>query len=233
MFMVASSVVTTIMILNYHHRQADTHEMPSWVSSSSSRALSRSKYTRSYSGFVIIPSAVCLYLSELFSSIKFWKWESDAKKRTRTYSMPLSSWKLKCTSRECGRYPPYLHTIQFWAKTLFLRLPSPGTTSDSAGKNLPIKIKINCIIWVCWKIQSLNFHIKSNAKIPFSTMFDCILPRFWSNIFFPSPNEGSAKTTLARIARQWEAPVTGSAAPSAAQSDASSWSFLINKQRDY
>ena len=32
MFMVASSVVTTIMILNYHHRQADTHEMPSWVS---------------------------------------------------------------------------------------------------------------------------------------------------------------------------------------------------------
>ena len=32
MFMVASSVVTTIMILNYHHRLADTHEMPSWVS---------------------------------------------------------------------------------------------------------------------------------------------------------------------------------------------------------
>ena len=32
MFMVASSVVTTIMILNYHHRQADTHEMPHWVS---------------------------------------------------------------------------------------------------------------------------------------------------------------------------------------------------------
>ena len=31
MFMVASSVVTTILILNYHHRQADTHEMPSWV----------------------------------------------------------------------------------------------------------------------------------------------------------------------------------------------------------
>jgi len=31
MFMVASSVVTTIMILNYHHRQADTHTMPPWV----------------------------------------------------------------------------------------------------------------------------------------------------------------------------------------------------------
>jgi hypothetical protein len=33
MFMVASSVVTTIMILNYHHRLADTHEMPEWVGS--------------------------------------------------------------------------------------------------------------------------------------------------------------------------------------------------------
>jgi len=31
MFMVASSVVTTIMILNYHHRLADTHNMPNWV----------------------------------------------------------------------------------------------------------------------------------------------------------------------------------------------------------
>ena len=30
--MVASSVVTTIMVLNYHHRLVDTHEMPDWVS---------------------------------------------------------------------------------------------------------------------------------------------------------------------------------------------------------
>lgn len=30
--MVAASVVTTILVLNYHHRQADTHEMPEWVS---------------------------------------------------------------------------------------------------------------------------------------------------------------------------------------------------------
>ena len=33
MFMVASSCITTIMILNYHHRLADTHEMPEWVQS--------------------------------------------------------------------------------------------------------------------------------------------------------------------------------------------------------
>jgi CHASE2 domain-containing sensor protein len=32
MFMVASSVVSTILILNYHHRNADTHEMSTWVS---------------------------------------------------------------------------------------------------------------------------------------------------------------------------------------------------------
>ena len=31
MFMVAASVVTTILVLNYHHRLADTHEMPDWV----------------------------------------------------------------------------------------------------------------------------------------------------------------------------------------------------------
>ncbi|KAG5675725.1 hypothetical protein PVAND_005605 [Polypedilum vanderplanki] len=31
MFMVASSVVSTILILNYHHRNADTHEMSDWV----------------------------------------------------------------------------------------------------------------------------------------------------------------------------------------------------------
>lgn len=32
MFMVASSVVSTILILNYHHRNSDTHEMSEWVS---------------------------------------------------------------------------------------------------------------------------------------------------------------------------------------------------------
>uniref|UniRef100_A0A6P7F121 Acetylcholine receptor subunit beta-like 1 isoform X1 n=1 Tax=Diabrotica virgifera virgifera TaxID=50390 RepID=A0A6P7F121_DIAVI len=31
MFMVASSVVSTILILNYHHRNADTHEMSQWI----------------------------------------------------------------------------------------------------------------------------------------------------------------------------------------------------------
>ncbi|XP_032670673.1 neuronal acetylcholine receptor subunit alpha-7-like isoform X2 [Odontomachus brunneus] len=31
MFMVASSVVSTILILNYHHRNSDTHEMSEWV----------------------------------------------------------------------------------------------------------------------------------------------------------------------------------------------------------
>ncbi|XP_049277137.1 neuronal acetylcholine receptor subunit alpha-7-like isoform X2 [Anopheles funestus] len=31
MFMVASSVVSTILILNYHHRNSDTHEMSEWI----------------------------------------------------------------------------------------------------------------------------------------------------------------------------------------------------------
>ncbi|XP_075215943.1 nicotinic acetylcholine receptor alpha6 isoform X2 [Lycorma delicatula] len=33
MFMVASSVVLTVVVLNYHHRTADIHEMPPWVKS--------------------------------------------------------------------------------------------------------------------------------------------------------------------------------------------------------
>ncbi|XP_077296009.1 nicotinic acetylcholine receptor alpha6 [Arctopsyche grandis] len=33
MFMVASSVVLTVVVLNYHHRTADIHEMPNWIKS--------------------------------------------------------------------------------------------------------------------------------------------------------------------------------------------------------
>lgn len=31
MFMVASSVVLTVVVLNYHHRKPDIHEMPQWI----------------------------------------------------------------------------------------------------------------------------------------------------------------------------------------------------------
>ena len=32
MGMVASSVLLTVLVLNYHHRHPDTHNMPTWVS---------------------------------------------------------------------------------------------------------------------------------------------------------------------------------------------------------
>ena len=31
--MVAASVVLTVLVLNYHHRNPDTHNMPTWVTS--------------------------------------------------------------------------------------------------------------------------------------------------------------------------------------------------------
>jgi nicotinic acetylcholine receptor len=31
MFMVAGSCIATVMVLNYHHRLPDTHDMPDWV----------------------------------------------------------------------------------------------------------------------------------------------------------------------------------------------------------
>ncbi|KAJ8872103.1 hypothetical protein PR048_025704 [Dryococelus australis] len=47
MFMVASSVVLTVVVLNYHHRTADIHEMPQWVSIGASAHLTRLFYSDS------------------------------------------------------------------------------------------------------------------------------------------------------------------------------------------
>ena len=43
--MVASSVVLTVVVLNYHHRTADIHEMPQWVNNFLS--LNKSHYSHS------------------------------------------------------------------------------------------------------------------------------------------------------------------------------------------
>lgn len=52
MFMVASSVVLTVVVLNYHHRTADIHEMPPWVN-------------------VLYPFIPFLFISSLFFSQLF------------------------------------------------------------------------------------------------------------------------------------------------------------------
>ena len=52
MMMVASSVVLTVVVLNYHHRTAETHVMPMWVMESYSILSSISTNTK-YSRFAV------------------------------------------------------------------------------------------------------------------------------------------------------------------------------------
>ena len=49
MFMVASSVVSTILILNYHHRNADTHEMSEWVRRTNPLTATAAQFTSLFS----------------------------------------------------------------------------------------------------------------------------------------------------------------------------------------
>lgn len=65
MFMVASSVVSTILILNYHHRNADTHEMSEWVINiticSHWTVLDRYSISSNFAKFSIVPFRFALY----------------------------------------------------------------------------------------------------------------------------------------------------------------------------
>lgn len=61
MFMVASSVVSTILILNYHHRNADTHEMSAWVHYKTS-TLTTAPHYYWFSLFSFGRSRLCSYI---------------------------------------------------------------------------------------------------------------------------------------------------------------------------
>ena len=63
MFMVASSVVLTVVVLNYHHRTADIHEMPPWVSGRTH--CSETKMLVAHSPFCFSPQIKSVFLQWL------------------------------------------------------------------------------------------------------------------------------------------------------------------------
>ena len=66
MFMVASSVVSTVLILNYHHRSGETHEMAPWVSEAPPRR-SAHRAVRDYPRSLMADhSSICVKSSREF-----------------------------------------------------------------------------------------------------------------------------------------------------------------------
>ncbi|KAI4487330.1 hypothetical protein M0804_005479 [Polistes exclamans] len=70
MFMVASSVVSTILILNYHHRNSDTHEMSEWVITDQLRSdEENTKVTNDWKFAAMVIDRMCLIIFTLFTII--------------------------------------------------------------------------------------------------------------------------------------------------------------------
>jgi Neurotransmitter-gated ion-channel transmembrane region. len=75
MFMVASSVVLTVVVLNYHHRTADIHEMPQWVSVAQKAAIKVFDFFKTCTSLTFIystnklMSSFSFFLNELWSTI--------------------------------------------------------------------------------------------------------------------------------------------------------------------
>lgn len=67
MFMVASSVVLTVVVLNYHHRTADIHEMPQWVSWVHLSSLAKVTWTHFKYSQGIMPWMYGIQIQTLFS----------------------------------------------------------------------------------------------------------------------------------------------------------------------
>ena len=71
MGMVASSVLLTVLVLNYHHRHPDTHNMPTWVSTYVFRGHEILNTQSFYSLSLLIGSAVLNICSQIEYSFVF------------------------------------------------------------------------------------------------------------------------------------------------------------------
>nr|CAD7256955.1 unnamed protein product [Timema shepardi] len=116
MFMVASSVVSTILILNYHHRNADTHDMSPWVSSSTCRS------DMTYSNTLRILKKLAQF----------------TRSEIRTSISPSSAVELNTTSA-LANYATEIKTIFLHWLPCLLRMSRPGLEADTSRKNLQMR----------------------------------------------------------------------------------------------
>ena len=135
MFMVAASVVTTILVLNYHHRQADTHEMPEWVWV---KNISNGQISLSYYLYIFIRSS--WYFCNTF--LGSWGCQGRGRRSPGRQSWCRRRWK-KWSRR---RYPP----SRCWRTFLTLMTTWDTELVEEVTPTIPATWSLHCPTGARW-----------------------------------------------------------------------------------